>query len=251
MSKYQILNESFTSKKSIGDKIKSIVESNVDWKPLNKNDQAFMIDFFSQFYDNGDKYFKIADFIHICVGKTRNKFGKGTRCFFMRVRSIDEGGSSKHRHNPLSWSTALNKPRTAEGAIDEDKVHRNNILKGFRTIIRKQTMQYRMDVYKRQNATDARVSLGTSGNAKCERSGKLLDKKELDTDHIYPFIKLVNDFMEDYGITFEKIIFEITRGGAVIIKNKEVALKWAYFHKCNARLILIEKSVNRSMGARK
>ena len=250
--KYEILTESFTSKKAIGDKIKSIVASYDDYKPLSSSDQSFMIEFFNQFYPNGKSYFEIEDFMYICVGKTRNRFGKGTRCFFMRVKSQVEGGGAKHRFNPLSWSTALNKPRTENGELDEDKVLRNTVLKGLRTIVRKQTMQFRLNVYALQHATDKRVSTGTTGMAKCQASGKLLDKKQLHTDHIgCSFIQLVKDFMETNGLTFEKIPFDITRGGAVLIKNKDIALKWAYYHKCHAKFKLIEGKLNMSMGSKK
>jgi hypothetical protein len=83
--------------------------------------------------------------------------------------------------------------------------------------------------------------------ATCPLTGKTLkttNGKTVHVDHIYPFSKLVEEWLIAEDLNFEAI--DLDRSGE--FKDRYLAQKWYAFHKTMANLQLVDKTANLKKG---
>jgi hypothetical protein len=83
--------------------------------------------------------------------------------------------------------------------------------------------------------------------ATCPLTGKILkttNGKTVHVDHVYPFSRLVEEWLIAEDLNFEAI--DLDRAGE--FKDRSLAQKWYAFHKTMANLQLVDKTANLKKG---
>lgn len=118
---------------------------------------------------------------------------------------------------------------------DRGKVNRKNALKALRSIIDPQIKQYRS----RCSGQDV---------IKSSLTGKPIFGA-YHVDHVYPFIRLVEEWCRENGIDLETLPLKC-RGVECKLQSVEMAESWFDYHAFHAELQILDASENVSKGAR-
>lgn len=194
-------SETFKSKLAATTRAKDLLSKTPAGVYLTGDDEAFLRALLSHHYDYEAK---------ACYGIKRMLVGKeakyGSKCFFV------EGNNGEKID--FSYKVCLTPPK-----------HETRVVEAFRLAIEDQVLEAKL----------SRLSLAPT----CEISGKSIRLGTCDTDHIYPFYRLRDDFMESKGLTLSSVALTSQTGTPQLEKTLEQ--DWISYHRAKATLQVIDR----------
>lgn len=130
---------------------------------------------------------------------------------------------------------------------------RNKVLGACRAIIGPQILDYRTSFWAAHfKLVRAQVAAKEpiSGYPRCEVSGKSLWSNKTHVDHVYPFVRMVNDWLAEISLDFGQINCVASRKLKRLSMGEDLDKSWADYHAKHAKLRLIEAKANMSKGAK-
>jgi hypothetical protein len=118
---------------------------------------------------------------------------------------------------------------------DPSKENRKNALRALRNIIEPQ-----VELYRRRVANNSVI--------RSDYSGKPIFGP-YHVDHVYPFIKLVEEWCRENGVDLERIPLKC-RGATCKLESVEMSESWFDYHSVNAKFQVLDAKENISKGAR-
>ena len=117
--------------------------------------------------------------------------------------------------------------------LSDNSYNRERKVDAFRGLVKQQCIDYK---YKR---------IGTSTYYPCDLSHILCNPSDLQIDHYVPFSNLVNDFMNEYSLTYDQIQIRYTdEDFRPTIEDNHIKDLFLEYHKKNAILCLVHKDLN-------
>lgn len=88
--------------------------------------------------------------------------------------------------------------------------------------------------------------------AKCGITGRLVSQCDADVDHVFPFVRLAERFMQEHSIDVEFIEYKNKGDGDITTEFADLALerKWQQFHRIHAKLQITHREANQQKGCR-
>lgn len=115
---------------------------------------------------------------------------------------------------------------------DPCKINRNNVLKALRAIIKPQISEFRKNIHTPKSAHTGQLINGT-----------------YHVDHVYPFIRLVEDWARGKGLDLETVGVKC-KGVVCKLADSLLAEDWFNYHMLNAKLQVLDCAENKSKGSR-
>ena len=97
-----------------------------------------------------------------------------------------------------------------------------------------------------------RAAFGVRFVAKCEITGRMVSEEQCHIDHVYPFSKLVDKFIKDFGIDIEFVEYKQKGDGDIVTQFAEeyIEIKWQEFHLKFAELQVTHREANQAKGCK-
>jgi hypothetical protein len=118
---------------------------------------------------------------------------------------------------------------------DPGKVNRKNALRALRNIIEPQ-----VELYRRRVSNNPVIRSDFSGKP-------ILGPYHV--DHVYPFIRLVEEWCRDNGIDLERVPVKC-KGVSCKLESVEMSESWFEYHSVKAKFQVLDASENISKGSR-
>lgn len=129
---------------------------------------------------------------------------------------------------------------------------RDKVLAACRAVIQDQIEDFRSEFWKQH--FDKVQKAAADGEPipkypRCELSGKSLWSNKTHVDHVYPFVRMVDDWLASIGKSFDDIAVKQSRKLKRLTMGEYDESWWTY-HKDFAKLRLVEARANMSKGAK-
>lgn len=208
------------NKKQFGSKWTGIVNKHEIGVPIARKDRKFLLEVLRKI----PKYSTLSDTVQFYV-VCRVFNGK-------KVRGIEMKNRRSYWIGKQYVMKAIFPPTKAP---DPSKENRRNALKALRGVIEPQIMEYRKRF---SNKPVVKSSL----------SGKPIFGT-YHVDHVYPFIRLVEEWCREKGYDLETIPVKC-KGVTCRLKSVEMAESWFDYHSFHAEFQILDASENTSKGSR-